>query len=412
VQPEVRWDGEDKSVTVTLAYSPSLADYRLSPHHPLRPERFTLAVELMQAWGLIADGDEHDANSFAELPRARLLEPRPVTDDDLALFHTRELIAAVRAAGINPSAAEERFGVGDSDTPAFARMHEISAHVVGATCLALDTVVDGRMRRAFSPAGGLHHAHAERSAGFCVYNDVAVAILRATRDHPGMRVAYIDIDAHHGDGVQEAFYRRDDVLTISIHESGRYLYPGTGAACDIGQGAGLGFALNISLPPYAGPDEFTAAVHDVAEPAVCAFAPDLIVAQLGGDSHHADPLTHLANTVGGHIALTSALAHLADEVCGGRIVACGGGGYEPYSAVPRMWAGAMAVLLERPVPVDLPAAWLAASCAAAGWSQPPAARTLDDPDPRDGETRRQARELTRTAIRETRAASPLLGGGT
>jgi len=398
-------------VTVALAYSPSLAAYRLSPDHPLRPERFTLAVELMQAWGLIA-GRDGDAANVADLPRARLVEPKPVTDDDLALFHTRELIAAIRAASTNPSAADGRFGLGTGDTPAFAGMHDASAAIVGATCLALDTVVDGRMHRAFSPAGGLHHAHAERSAGFCVYNDVAVAILRATRDHPGLRVAYVDIDAHHGDGVQEAFYRRDDVLTISIHESGRYLYPGTGAARDIGQGAGLGFAVNVPLPPYAGPDEFASALHDVAEPAVRAFAPDLIVAQLGGDSHHADPLTHLANTVGGHISLTSVLAHLADEVCAGRLVACGGGGYEPYSAVPRMWAGAMAVLLERPVPEELPAAWLAASCAAAGWNEPVATRTLDDPDPRDDATRRRACELTRAAIRETRAASPLLGFGT
>lgn len=397
-------------MTVALVYSSSLCAYRLSADHPLRPERFSLAVGLMRAWGLIDDGD-HLGGGENGLARAPIWEPVPASDDDLSLFHTRELIAAVRAASARPLSADPRFGLGDGDTPAFAGMHDASAAIVGATCLALDAVVERRVQRAFSPAGGLHHAHAGRAAGFCVYNDVAVAIARATRDNPGLRVAYVDIDAHHADGVQEAFYERADVLTVSVHESGRYLYPGTGAARDVGEGAGRGFALNVPLPPFAGPDEFAAAMREVVEPTVRAFGPDVIVAQLGGDAHHADPLTHLSNTVGGHIALTTALVGLADEVCQGRIAACGGGGYEPYSAVPRMWAGAMAVLLGRQVPEEVPAEWLAASRAAAGWDEPAGSRTFDDPDPRDDDTRTRAAELTRAAIRDVLAASPLLGGG-
>ncbi len=228
---------------------------------------------------------------------------------------------------------------------------------------------------------------------------------------PGVRIAYIDIDAHHGDGVEAAFVDRSDVLTVSIHESGRYLFPGTGASRDVGEGAGRGFAVNVGLPPYAGPDDLLAAFEQVAAPAVRAFKPDVIVAQLGADSHRGDPLTHLANTIAGHARLVAGIVELAEDVCAGRVAATGGGGYQPFSAVPRMWACAMATLMGAAIPAEVPDEWLAEANAAAGSvSAAGSSATFDDgADSVDAEQRQMAAELTVRAIAEARAASPLLG---
>jgi acetoin utilization protein AcuC len=400
-------------MTVAVVFDPQLARYRFPAGHPLRPERVTLAMALARAWGLLEDSPPAERNSGATAgrPRAVLWPTEEPSDELLALAHTRDYIAAVKEAGEHPLHADPRYGLGDGDTPAFIGMHAASALVAGATNLALSGVVEGRVRRSFSPAGGLHHAHRDRAAGFCVYNDCVVAIAATLQANPGLRVAYVDIDAHHGDGVQEAFYDRDDVLTVSVHESGKYLYPGTGSPRDVGEGAGFGYAVNVALPPFAGPEQYAAVMDEVVAPAVRAYAPDVIVAQLGGDSHHADPLTHLSNTVGGHVALTRAIVALADELCGGRIAATGGGGYEPFSVVPRMWASAIAVLLGVDIPDELPPSWLEESCAAAGWDVPLATRTFDDADPRDDSMREAATDGTRYAIEATRAASVLLGGG-
>jgi acetoin utilization protein AcuC len=364
-------------MTVHVVYSPRLAEYRLSESHPLRPERFVLAIELMRAWGLICDRAEPGASagaagtataaaqgadlagpSPAAAPACALLvPPRPITDDDLLRVHDDAYLSAVRAAGANPAMWRGAFGIGPGDTPAFPHMHEISAEIAAATSTALEDVAAGTCQRAFSPAGGLHHAHRAYAAGFCVYNDAAVAIARATALHHGLRVAYVDVDVHHGDGVQEAFYDRADVLTISVHESGRYLFPGTGRPVETGSGVGTGFAINLALSPGAADDSFALAFGSVIAPAVRAFAPDVIVAQLGADTHRADPLSHLATTVEGEYRMASRLVGLAGEVCGGRIVACGGGGYDTFSSVPRAWACAAAALLEVPAPVELPDEW-------------------------------------------------------
>jgi acetoin utilization protein AcuC len=283
----------------------------------------------------------------------------PASREELLRVHDAAYVEAVQQAGADPSAWGEAFGIGPGDTPPFAQMHEVSALVCGATIRALEDVVAGRTGRSFSPAGGLHHAHRDRAAGFCVYNDPAVAIAHAIAEHPGLRVAYVDVDVHHGDGVQEAFYRRADVLTVSVHESGRYLYPGTGRLVDIGEDEGSGFALNLPMEPGAGDDSYALAFEGAIAPAVRAFAPDVIVAQLGADTHLADPLAHLHTTVAGQCALTHRLVALADEVCDGRICATGGGGYDSFSAVPRAWACALAELLGVEVPAELPETWRA-----------------------------------------------------
>lgn len=382
-----------------LAYDDAMAAYRFATVHPMLPERFTLAVELIGAW---------------ELPVATWV-PMAALDEDLELFHTRGYVEAVKAASVDPESVERyAYGLGLGDTPAFAGMHEAAALAVGGTVAAVEGVLDRLAEKTFSPAGGLHHAMADRASGFCIYNDCAVAIERATRLHPGLRVAYVDIDAHHGDGVEAAFVDRSDVLTCSIHESGQYLFPGTGAARDIGTGTGAGFALNVPLPPDAGPECFEFALAEAVEPAVRAFGPDLIVAQLGADSYALDPLTHLAQTVAGHSACVRRIVALADEVAGGKLAATGGGGYEPFSAVPRMWASAMAILAGVEVPDSLPEAWLKRAEEArhaAGSAAPAVTRTYDEPfEPLSENLRAEAMRLTEAAVATARKASPLLEG--
>lgn len=332
-------------MSVALIYSEQFAAYRFGPSHPMQPERFTLAIDLARAWGL--------------LDRCAVIDPEPASDEELLLVHDRDYLEHVKAASADPSRARSSFGLGPfGDTPAFRGMHEVSALIAGGTALALDVVLDGRFQRSFNPAGGLHHAQRERASGFCVYNDCAVAIERSIRANPGLRIAYVDIDAHHGDGVEAAFFERDDVLTVSVHESGRFLFPGTGTKARTGRGAGEGFAINAPLLPGAGDAELLAAIEEVVVPAVRSFAPDAIVAQLGADSHAGDPLTHLAVTTDGYLSAVRSVIALADEVCDGRLAATGGGGYQPYREVPIMWASALALLLGMEPPREVPEEWV------------------------------------------------------
>ncbi len=341
---------------VEAVYTERLAGYRLSADHPLRPERFTLTMALAQEWGLLGGGLE-SAGTLAAAPAAYVVEPVPATDAELLRVHAPEYVAAVKRAGAEPREWPGGFGIGPGDTPAFAGMHEASALAAGATLRGLADVLCGAIGRAFCPAGGLHHAHADHASGFCVYNDLAVAIASALAADPALRIAYVDVDAHHGDGVQAAFYERPEVLTISLHESGQYLFPGTGRAVETGAGAGAGFALNLPLVPGADDACYELALARLVAPALRAFHPDVIVAQLGADSHRDDPLTHLATTVRGQHANAKRLVALSEELCGGRIVATGGGGYDTFSAVPRAWACALAALLGVEPPAELPGDW-------------------------------------------------------
>lgn len=330
-----------------LVYHPAMADYDLGAQHPLRPERVTLSVSLMEAYGLLGDREG----------RAAVLTPSSAPERDLLLVHSRAYVDAVRRASEPPHRPDIRHGLGSGDNPVVPEMHAISSLICGGATLGLAAVLDGRVERSFNVAGGLHHAHRDRAAGFCVYNDPAVAIAAARRDRPGTRIAYVDIDAHHGDGVEEAFYETDEVLTISLHESGRYLFPGTGFPSDSGHGPGEGFSLNVPMPPESTDACYALALERVVAPAVRAFAPDALVAQCGADAHRDDPLSQLGLTLAGHRGLVRALVALADEVCDGRLAACGGGGYAWWSAVPRAWTCVMAELLGVEPPDALPAAW-------------------------------------------------------
>jgi len=380
-----------------------MAAYRFGPGHPLLPERFTLAIELMRAWDLLGGGAD----------QAMEVAPDSATREDLLRVHSEEYVSLVEDER-SSARADATHGLGDGDTPRFPAAHEIASLIAGGTCRALDGVLAGEWTTAFAPAGGLHHAHRDRAAGFCVYNDCAIAVAKATAETPGLRVAYVDIDAHHGDGVEAAFYDRADVLTLSVHESGRYLFPGTGASRDVGEGEGRGFAINLPMPPHAGDAEYALALENVIAPAVRAYRPDVIVAQLGADGLASDPLAHLRLTVAGHARLAAGLVELAGELCDGRLAATGGGGYDAFSGTPRAWACAMALLLGTGIPDTLPQRWVelaAASAAAHGFPATRETRTFVEtptlePDVPAEETHR----LAEIAIEQTRAACALLSG--
>jgi len=280
------------------------------------------------------------------------LEPRQASDAEVRRFHQAPYVQAVQQA--RPAI---RFGLDTIDNPVFPGMHEASALVVGGSLVALDSVLAGRAVHAFNVAGGLHHAMPSRASGFCIYNDVAVAI--ATARGQGLRVAYVDLDAHHGDGVQWGFYDDPDVLTISIHESGHYLFPGSGDPEEQGGAAAPGSAVNVPLEPYAGDAAVKRAFGDIVEPLVRQFRPDLLVTQHGCDSHRTDPLTHLATTTASYETLARRLHELAHGCADGRWLATGGGGYQLYLVVPRAWALVFAAMVGAELPDELPASWLA-----------------------------------------------------
>jgi acetoin utilization protein AcuC len=390
-------------MSVLLPYAEELAAYDLGPTHPMRPERFTLAVSLMRAYGMIAD--EGDADSIAG-GTARMVRPEPSSRDELELAHDRGYIDAVIDASADPDRFRARRGIGPGDTPAFRGMHEAAALACGATTQALRSVVERDTRRAFSVAGGLHHARHDRASGFCVYNDPAVAIAVVSGEHPGLRVAYVDIDAHHGDGVEEAFSSSADVMTLSVHESGRYIFPGTGRVIDTGTGEGAGYTINVPLPPLADDACYRLVLRDVIAPALAAFKPDVVFAQCGADALHSDPLTHLGLTLTGYRDLVAGIITCADETCGGRICVTGGGGYDAYVGVPRAWTLLLAELLGITPPESVPESWREVVTAVSG-AEAPSSLSADAFSPLPGISDR-VRAETASVVERVRQASPLL----
>ncbi len=335
--------GADAPVAARFVYAPELATWELADGHPFKPIRLELTRSLLRASGLLDDAHE--------------VRPEPIDDAELERVHDPAYVDTVRRVSRGDAAPNAyAYGLGTGDTPIFAGMHRSVRAVCAATRTAVDEVASGRATVAVSLSGGLHHAHRARASGFCVYNDLAVGIEHAARSH-GLRVAYVDLDAHHGDGVQSLFWDRRDVLTISLHESGRYLFPGSGHAFEIGGDDALGTAVNVPLEPMTDGDSFLDAFDRVVPAALRAFAPDLIVLQAGADMHRHDPLTHLGLELDAMRASYARMRDIAREVCGGRLVATGGGGYDPYRTVPRAWGWLWAELTDRALPDPLPAAW-------------------------------------------------------
>jgi len=325
---------EDPSCRACVVYDESLTAYDFGPAHPMNPLRVDLTVSLARELGVL------DTLSLVPAPDA--------TEDDLLTVHDARLIEAVMRTSADPAAFDPAMGLGSDDNPTFLHMHQAARHVVGASIEAARRVWTGEVDHAANIAGGLHHAMPDRVSGFCVYNDVAVAI-RWLLDQGAKRVAYVDVDVHHGDGVEQIFYDDPRVLTISLHETGQMLFPGTGFPADSGGPDALGSAVNVALPPGTSDAGWLRAFHAVVPPLLREFAPEILVTQQGCDSHRDDPLAHLALSVDGQRASYLALHDLAHEVAGGQWVAFGGGGYAIVDVVPRAWTHLLAVLSGNPV---------------------------------------------------------------
>lgn len=332
--------------TAAVVWDDALAAYDFGVGHPLAPIRVQLAMHLVRELGLL-DGDN-----------VTVVPPVLIDDAMLATVHEPEFIAAVLRASADPEVVELRRGLGTDDVPTFLGMHEASRAVCGATLSATQEVHSGRAVHAVNLAGGLHHAMPGAAAGFCVYNDLAVSI-QWLLDQGVERVAYVDVDVHHGDGVQAAFWNEPRVMTISLHESGRSLFPGTGFPTEIGGGDGLGYAVNVALPPGTDDNGWLRAFHGVVPQLLEHFRPQFLVTQQGCDTHLDDPLAHLALSVDGQRLSYQALHRLAHRLCDGRWVATGGGGYSWIDVVPRAWSHLVGELVGAPVAPEtpLPASW-------------------------------------------------------
>ena len=326
-------------MTGRLVHSEELSRYDFGYDHPMAPGRVRHTIELAQQLGV--------------LDRLEVVEP-PAVDERLVLaVHDRDYVAAVQANQPNPA-----YGLGSTDNPIFPRMHEISATVCMATVEAARSVWSGEAKRACNISGGLHHAMPRATSGFCVYNDLAVAISWLLANGVE-RIGYVDVDVHHGDGVQHIFYHDPRVLTVSLHETPAVLFPGTGFPHEIGGPKALGSAVNVALPAGTGDAGWLRAFHAVVPQVLREFQPQILITQHGCDSHRHDPLADLDLTVDGQRASYLALAALADELCDGRWVSAGGGGYAITHVVPRAWTHLLAIVGGEPLAPETatPPAW-------------------------------------------------------
>ncbi|MEV5535444.1 acetoin utilization protein AcuC [Saccharopolyspora shandongensis] len=377
-----------------VVWDESVLGYDLGGQHPLHPIRLELTMRLARALGVL-DGVE-------------TIKPEPATDADLERVHTAEYMAAVRSAPL--AGWEVGHGLGTDDNPIFDRMHEASALIAGASIRAAEQIVSGKADRAVNIAGGLHHAMADRAAGFCVYNDCSVAI--AWMLEQGVeRIAYLDVDVHHGDGVQASFYDDPRVMTISLHQHPLTLWPGTGFSTEVGSGGADGTAVNIPLPPGTGDADWRRAFHAVVPSVLDAFRPQVLVTQCGADAHREDPLADLSMSVDGQRATYQDLRELADSYAGGKWLALGGGGYSLFRVVPRAWTHLLATLLDRDLAPEttIPEDWIAHTARIADNVPLPTSMT-DGADPAFQRWSGVTASAVDTSIRDTRhAVFPLHG---
>jgi acetoin utilization protein AcuC len=338
--------GGNMSKLVTYVYNDDFQEYNFGSDHPLQPVRLKLAYELSNEYGIFDNEN------------VRVVAGHLASKEELLLVHDQDYIDAV----MNASKSREddmsflEYGVGPGDNPAFEHMHEAAAMIAGASITAVDAVMESGSDHAISISGGLHHALRNKASGFCIYNDCSIAIEHACKKY-GIRVVYLDTDAHHGDGVQWSFYDRPDVLTISLHEDGRFLFPGTGFIDEVGTGAGEGFSVNLPFEPGVYDKLYMDAFEQIVPPIIRAFKPDLIVSQNGCDTHYTDPLAGMSLSTGSYESIYSTIHNLAHEVCDGRMVALGGGGYQIYQVVPRAWTLLTADLVGMSLDDYTPSSW-------------------------------------------------------
>jgi acetoin utilization protein AcuC len=382
----------DRSCAAAIVDHPDLVTYDFGPSHPLRPERIVAGLDLLSAADIWHPAEE-------------TVRPEPSPREELETVHDPAYIQAVEAAGTTGLPARElaQYGLAASDNPAFPSMHQASALVAGGSTEAARLVMAGALTHAFNPAGGLHHALPARASGFCIYNDPAVAAAVAVRGF-GARVAYLDFDCHHGDGVQWIFYRDPCVLTISFHESGRYLFPGTGDVAEVGEGPGKGFSVNLPFEPFSQDRQWIEAVDAVVPALVARHKPDVLITNHGCDTHAWDPLTHLALSTASLVHQARVSHQLAHELCAGRWIAVGSGGYEWRRVVPRSWSILWAEMAGRSLPQRLPDSWRERWSAESDKAMPET--FLDDESasagwPRSREIERTNDETLRQLIRTT-----------
>jgi acetoin utilization protein AcuC len=325
-------------VKTAFVYSDKLASYSYGANHPLRPIRLKLTYDLIRSLDLL------------NLPNSSFIEAREANREEIALFHSPEYIDVIEEANSGELSYFRGlpYGLGPGDNPVFPGVYDWSILVTGATLQATRLVEQREVNTAFNISGGLHHAAKSNASGFCYFNDIVVAIHDLLRK--GKRVAYIDVDVHHGDGVQEAFYDTDQVLTISLHESGHFLFPGTGSEHEIGEGKGAGYAVNIPFYPGADDDAVVYGFLEIVPPLIEAFQPDILVTQLGVDSFRMDPLAHGNLTTYGFCCLVTEIRSFALPW-----IALGGGGYQ-IGNVARAWTLAWAIMnhRDRDLPDELP----------------------------------------------------------
>jgi acetoin utilization protein AcuC len=306
-------------------YSDDLLNYKFNSHHPFNQFRLKLTLDLLKKLNAIED--------------RFIIQPRMATEAELSLIHDPSYIQAVKQAGsgnLSPDIAEN-YGLGTEDTPIFPGMHEASSFLVGGTLTAVDHVMTGKAKHALHLGGGLHHGFRGKASGFCIYNDSSVAI-KYLQEKYQARVLYVDTDAHHGDGVQWSFYDDSDVCTLSIHETGRYLFPGTGNITERGQGKGYGYSFNIPLDAFTEDESWLHSYETSLREITAFFKPDVILTQNGADAHFYDPLTHLSASMKIYREIPKLAHEIAHTYCDGRWIAVGGGGYDIWRVVPRAWS--------------------------------------------------------------------------
>ena len=314
---------------LALIDTDEIHNYSLGPEHPMGPDRVDAALALSQQLGIL--------DAF------QISQPNVATDEILELVHSKAYIQATRANHPN-----SKFGIGTADNPVAPGLSDVAGRISRGTLDATRAVWEGTADRAVNLAGGLHHAFPDSMSGFCMYNDAAIAITWLLENTDIERVAYIDFDAHHGDGVEKIFWDDPRVLTISVHESGLYLFPGTGHAHEIGGPNAAGTAINIAVSKNAADNEWLQSIHAVVPAVLQKFGPELIISQHGADPHRDDPLTDLTLSMDAMALAYHSMSSWADQFAGGKWVALGGGGYERAS-VSRAWTHVLAAVSKQPV---------------------------------------------------------------
>lgn len=327
-------------------YSPDQLNYKFSVDHPFNHKRILLTMDLLKTIGALSDD--------------QIIPARSATDEEISLAHDEKYIEIVKQCGKGLISKDQaiHFGLGTEDTPIFKNMHEASALLVGGTLQAVDFVMQGKAKHALNLGGGLHHGFFGKASGFCIYNDSSIAI-KYIQEKYNARVLYVDTDAHHGDGVQWAFYDNPNVCTFSIHETGKYLFPGTGKVTERGNGPGYGTTFNFPIEAFTEDDSFLMIYEKSLREVFDYFRPDVVLTQNGADAHYFDPLTHLYGTMEIYKQIPKLAHQLAHQYCNGRWIAVGGGGYDIWRVVPRAWSYIWTEMNDLPAPTgNLPKQWL------------------------------------------------------